>query len=142
MDYQRLAEESLQYMGKWHGLNVMKSVNQTTQGEIAVLNYLVHVHDGATAGELAEVYRIRTSRIAAILNSLTKKGLARRESDATDGRRVLVFVTEQGFLTAEEHRRKATENMADYLRKLGEEDALNFIRIIRKSLDIFEEKHR
>ena len=60
-------------------------------GEMAVMRLL---HNGTkkkmTAGELSSRLSMTTSRVAAVLGSLEKKGLLERENDAVDRRRVLV----------------------------------------------------
>ena len=61
-------------------------------GEMAVMRLL---HNGTkkkmTAGELSSRLSMTTSRVAAVLGSLEKKGLLERENDAVDRRRVLVL---------------------------------------------------
>ena len=49
-----------------------------------------------TAGELSSRLSMATSRVAAVLGSLEKKGLLERENDAVDRRRVLVSLTQAG----------------------------------------------
>jgi DNA-binding MarR family transcriptional regulator len=50
---------------------------------------------GATAGRLAERMGLTTGAITTVLDRLESAGLARRERDATDRRRVRVALTEQ-----------------------------------------------
>ena len=49
-----------------------------------------------TAGELSSRLSMTTSRVAAVLGILEKKGLLERENDAVDRRRVLVSLTQAG----------------------------------------------
>ena len=66
-------------------------------GEMAVMRLL---HNGTkkkmTAGELSSRLSMTTSRVAAVLGSLEKKGLLERENDAVDRRCVLVSLTRAG----------------------------------------------
>ena len=66
-------------------------------GEMAVMRLL---HNGTkkkmTAGELSSRLSMTTSRVAAVLGSLEKKGLLERENDAVDRRCVLVSLTQAG----------------------------------------------
>lgn len=111
----------------------IRHITDLSQGEMAVLGYLCFDHDGATAGELTEVFGVGTSRTAAILNTLERKGLAMRRSDPADGRRVLAYITEAGSRVAGERYREALENMAQSLRLLGEEDTRELMRILNKA---------
>ena len=71
-------------------------------GEMAVMRLL---HSGSrkkmTAGELSSKLSMTTSRMAAVLGSLEKKGLLERENDEVDRRRVLVSLTQAGDVLCE-----------------------------------------
>ena len=135
MDYIKEAEESFSYIRQLLKMPMVKDLNGISQGEIAVLAYLSEEHDGAAAGELTKAFGVGTSRTAAVLNTLTKKGYANRESDPEDGRRVLVYITEAGRKIAEEKKKEAITHMAEFLRKLGPEDTEIFLRIIKNASD-------
>ena len=74
----------------------LQCLNDMSQGEMAVLCYLLFSHNGASAGELTGEFQVRSSRTAAILNSLERKGYAVRSSDPEDRRKVRVYITEKG----------------------------------------------
>ena len=58
------------------------------------LECLGYLDDGpVTAGALAEATRLTTGAITGVIDRLERAGLARRESDPTDRRRVLVRAT-------------------------------------------------
>lgn len=132
MDYLKEAAEAIDYMRRMHGCPVMKELLDISQGEMAVLNYLMFTHDGATAGELSSRFDLVTSRIAAILNSLTRKGLAERIPDSEDRRRVLVYITEKGQKEVLNRKKHAEMGLAGLLEVLGEQDAKEFLRMIKK----------
>ena len=62
--------------------------SSTLRGEMAVMRLLHNSRQKMTAGELSSRLDMTTSRIAAVLGSLQKKGLLERESDEEDRRRV------------------------------------------------------
>lgn len=134
MDYLKKAEELFVYMRQISKVPAFKELNGVSQGEVATMLYLTFEHDGATAGELAEVFDVGTSRIAAILNTLTKKGFAKRSKDSKDGRRVLVYITEEGRKEAYSRHHEGNVHLAEFLEKLGEEDAETFVRIIKNAV--------
>lgn len=135
MNYIKSAEEVFDYLRQMQKVPVIRELNGISQGEMAVLAYLSSEHDGAAAGELTAAFGVGTSRTAAILNALTKKGLAKRETDPEDGRRVLVYLTDEGRQEAEEKKREAITHMAEFLELLGPEDSVTFLRIVKTAID-------
>lgn len=111
-------------------------LDQLSQGEMMVLRFLVHQKDQSLPGELSRTAGVSTARIAAIINSLEKKGQVVRRADETDHRRVRVCVTQTGrdrLLAGE----AALEKVAlRILRELGQEDAAALARILRRLVEI------
>ncbi len=132
-NYVQSAEDIFSQMLSIRKTSMLRDINDVSQGEIAVLGYLLAEHDGATAGELTDALGVGTSRTAAVLNTLEKKGYAERRSDPSDGRRVLAYITEAGRGVAEAKYREAVANVAETLRLLGEEDTRALARILRKA---------
>lgn len=105
-------------------------------GEMAVMRLL---HSGEkkkmTAGELSGRLGMTTSRMAAVLGSLEKKGLLERESDESDRRRVLVSLTGAGHLLCEKRRQHFMTKISMLLCMLGD-DAPEFVRLLGRVFDI------
>ena len=133
MDYLDQAQEIFNCMRLLNKAPTIKEMNGISQGEMAMLAYLTFEHNGATAGELTETFEVGSSRTAAILNTLEKKGYAIRKPDPKDGRRVLVFVTETGKAETKVRHMEAMQHMADFLKLLGPEDAETLLRIIKNA---------
>ena len=95
-------------------------------GEMAVMRLL---HNGTkkkmTAGELSSRLSMTTSRVAAVLGSLEKKGLLERENDAVDRRRVL----------CEKRKAHFKSKIALLLSMLGD-DAPEFVRLLGRMFEI------
>lgn len=108
-------------------------------GEMAVIRLLYQSDAALAAGEISERLQMTTSRIAAVLNSLEKKEMIVREADSQDRRRVLVSLTEQGRTRCAAKRQEAREHALRFLQKLGEEDAEQFVRLIKKTMRILSE---
>ena len=102
-------------------------------GEMAVMRLL---HNGTkkkmTAGELSSRLSMTTSRVAAVLGSLEKKGLLERENDAVDRRRVLVFLTQA---VCEKRKAHFKSKIALLLSMLGD-DAPEFVRLLGRMFEI------
>ena len=105
-------------------------------GEMAVMRLL---HNGTkkkmTAGELSSRLSMTTSRVAAVLGSLQKKGLLERESDEKDRRRVLVSLTEAGDRLCEKRKWHFMNKISQMLSMLGE-DAPTFVHLLGRVFEI------
>lgn len=132
MNYEPLARELLDHMllGEMHGSIVQRQITEMAHGELAALNYLVIQRDGASPKELSQQLQVNTSRVAAILNSLVKKGYVVRRANPDDGRMLQVFITDQGRQYAQEKRAFYLSCCTLLLEQLGEEDAASYVRIV------------
>lgn len=134
MDYRNRAEYFLHYMRRLNQTAMIRGLTSLASGEQAVLYYLAFQHDGASAGELTSAFGIRSSRTAAILNTLEKKGHAVRLRNPRDKRQVLVCITDSGRQQVQKRRQEVVSRMAEFLELLGPEDSEEFIRIVRDAV--------
>ena len=131
--YRDLAEEFVKEMierrkkGPPH-----EDMNIAMRGEMAVLHLLDDENREMTAGEISRQLNMTTSRIAAVLNSLQKKSLITRRTDDGDRRRVQVALTDGGRALCDSCRKQFVDDMYDMLSGLGEKDAREFVRLIRR----------
>lgn len=144
MDYQILANELLKYrvVDERLGKILQNSVTEIARGELAVLLYLIDEKNGACALDISQHFDINTSRVAAILNSLSKKQFIERQSDIIDKRKIHVYITELGKDYAMKHRNQITSHMAMMLERLGEDDAKEYLRIMKKVTQIMSEMEK
>ena len=138
-EYEALAHAFLNSMAEKkrlppHGDEVSASM----RGEMAVLRLLGESELPLTAGDLSRDLRMTTSRIAAVLNSLQKKGLIERGGDAQDRRRVLVRLTGEGSALCEHRKACVRRRLAAIFEQLGMEDTRAFVRIMGRVLEINE----
>lgn len=96
--------------------------------------FLTLAHRGGYAlpGELAKDINVSTARIAAILKSIEKKGLIKREIDANDRRKILVTITPAGQSFADARKEDIFIFWKKFMDFIGEEDVLHSIRILKK----------
>lgn len=134
MDYQKYAKELITYLGtnEKAGRIVQYNISEIMRGELAVLLYLLDGKDGASAKEITSQLDVNTSRVAAILNSLSKKGYIQRVADHQDKRKIHVFITNSGKEFAKLRRDDILNHVIQLLQMLGEEDAKEYVRISRK----------
>ena len=135
MDYEKSAEDIFKNMARLSRHVVIKNMSDISKGEMAILGYLHFEHDGATAGELSKVSCVVSSRIAAVLNALEKKGYAKREPDPQDKRKVLVHITKAGHEEVVRRYEEGIREIAEFLLTLGEEDTLVLQRILKKLVE-------
>lgn len=132
MDYKALALEFMETMKQMRKHDPQKKINESTHGEHFVL-FLITKHDGPVIpSDISAEMEISSARIAATLNSLEKKGLITREIDPEDRRRILVNPTEAGRVVVDEHFKMIIKTTTGMLEYLGEHDAMEFVRIMKK----------
>lgn len=136
MDYMHESEEIFSLIRSLRHFPPFHEIDGLTAGEMAVLSHLLWTHDGASSGELSSVFSVGSPRTAAILNTLEHKGMAVRRPDPSDGRRVLVFITDKGRRITAERIGKANRRMAGLLARLGPHDTEELVRIIRRITEL------
>lgn len=130
MGYPELAVELFQCMAK-SPKPPMEEPRNFSRGEIGILIYLNFIKDGVSSGELSEYLTVSTGRVATALKSLEKKGFIVRRPDASDKRRVIVFITDAGRDFVIEGHNKGIAMTEKFLRKLSEEEAKEFVRLVK-----------
>ncbi len=85
-----------------------------TMPEISALARLDR-HGPGTSSDLAKIEEIRPQSMGVTLGKLLDKGLVVREADPTDGRRVLLSLTETGRRVLNDRRAQRTEKLAQAL---------------------------
>lgn len=107
--------------------------------ENLVLMKLARTEDGIVyAGTLSSYIAVATSRMAVILNQLEKDGMIERRIDEEDSRKRIVVATDKGRRRGVELLDEMREKCAKLLEGLGEEDALKYIDLQRKMVEVAE----
>ncbi|MDR7075986.1 DNA-binding MarR family transcriptional regulator [Neobacillus niacini] len=131
-----MANEMVSNMTKSPKMPFQKKVDDLSQGERRILGYLTFLKNGgASSGELSEKLFLSTPRVASALKSLSKKGFIERNRHENDKRIVIVTITEAGKSFMREEQEKAVSMLEKTLQKLGEEDAKEFVRIIKRIIE-------
>lgn len=130
MDYRALAEELMES-------NLRKKPPFTppedvSRGEVGILIFLTQEKNNVLAGELSKQLNLSSGRIAIALKNLEKKEFIARRADMLDKRKVIVSITEKGRLFAENGRLRCLRDTEAFLCHLGENDAKEFVRILKK----------
>lgn len=132
MDYKDLALEFMEVMNQTRRINVPKQIDDSMRGEHFALYYISEHEGNVSPSDISDEMGITSARVAAALNSLEKKGLISRRIDADDRRRILIDLTDSGKEQVKKHYQMILNKTIDMLRYLGEEEAKNYIRIMKK----------
>lgn len=139
MNYKDIARELVDVMSVYKNAKMQKVMENALNGEAYALCYLANRGGEHTLpGELGDAMHVTSARIAQTLNSLEGKGLITRNIDSEDRRRILIALTDAGHAEAEEAGHRAVELTGKMLEKLGETDAREYVRIMRKLTEIMD----
>lgn len=108
-----------------------------TATQLSALGSLLR-HGPLTVGTLATYERVRPPSMTRTVNCLVEAGMVRREPHATDGRQVVVHLSEQGAAVLESERRRRDAWLAQQLRLLAPEQR----DLLRRTAPVLEELAR
>ena len=137
-----MAEEMLGHMDTLNQCRPQKKLNDGMRGEAFVLHYVIFHEGPVLPSEISQFMHISTARVAAALNNLERKGLIKRSIDPSDRRRILVTLTEQGQAFANRQREDMLSHTEQMIRRLGEQDARELVRLVGRVAEVMQEMHR
>ena len=135
MDYESLARDYLEVMHQMRRRNTQKQVNDSLHGENFILSYISEHEGNVIPSDISNAMGITSARIAAALNSLEGKGLISRRIDVEDRRRILIDLTDAGKEKVNNHFQMIMSYTTNMLQYLGEYDAKEYIRIMKRLAD-------
>jgi DNA-binding MarR family transcriptional regulator len=138
-DYETLAENlcDIHFLYSKDLSNVFEQ--HSTRGEEAALFWLSRLESPVSAGELAAKLGITSGRIANILSSLDRKKFIERRRSSLDRRQIDVALTEAGAAHIQTIYENAKENHITLLKKMGDDNANDFIRLMNLAIQTASE---
>ncbi|MCD8300408.1 MAG: MarR family transcriptional regulator [Clostridiales bacterium] len=134
MTYEEIAKELLDIHAGLKRLEVNHQMDGYSRGELYALGYL-YEHDGsAHPKDMSKGMMVSSARIAVILNHMEGKGWIMRTSDTTDTRQTIVNLTDAGTEMFLKEKNDIILSLAAVLKKLGQHDAEEMLRIRKKML--------
>lgn len=115
------------------------AVGELSLSEVSVLSRLER-EGASTPSALAEHERIRPQAMATTLAALEERGLVDRRPDATDGRRVVMTVTEQGSAMVRHRRSESVQRLIEVLESEFSTDELGVFDAVLPLLDRLAEE--
>jgi len=124
------------FLNRKNNIEVLNSI----RGEYGVLNCLMDMENGASAGELGKKLHVVPGRIADILNRLEQKELIVRERNEEDRRVVNAKITEKGRQVSIEKRAEIHNDYKGLFKILGEDDVRELIRLLKIVLSYYPDE--
>ena len=125
-------------------VNMIEQMSRSGKGELFILKYLYDKDANGTdviPSEISNVMQVSTTRISAALGALEKKGQIHREIDTSNRRNILVTITEEGRKRTVSEMQKIQEQMVKVLAKMGEHEAVEFIRLLNLLFDTVDQMY-
>lgn len=126
--------EVLRLTGEFFRQSIRRGESELAMGENALLGIL-RMRGETTAGELCEILRVGSGRIANLLKHTEAKGYIVRKRSEEDRRKVLVSITQSGLKECEKRGNRLRGNLRSTLERLGEEETEHILRLLRKIIE-------
>ncbi len=134
--YESLAREFFDALEHMPFVPPCDHVSETMRGEAAVMRLFMREARVLTPGDICSALNMSSSRVAAVLGSLARKGFLLREEDPRDRRRVPARLTPRGEAFCRAHQQRTVDSFAALLKQLGEADAEEFVRLLRRVVQL------
>lgn len=129
MATQKQIETLLEELRKASPAEYFQKIDKGSVGIRAILKYLNEISDHATAGEISKVLGVSTARVAVLLKKMVNRGLLEKQGDPSDGRLVVVRLSQSGIETAERFRNELYTQLGNLIDEIGMERMLEFVAI-------------
>ncbi len=140
MGKEELRDNIIDRLKQLNDIEPLTMLFESMQGEDAVLSYIFQENQ-ATPSEISSALDFSKARSTAILKSLEKKSLIKITKAKDDKRKHLASLTEKGIARAEKNATLATAFFDDYLSELGESEGKKLIKLLDKSIHIAKKHH-
>ncbi len=135
MEKSELREALMQQLWRLNKLDLMVSLREFIEGELAALYYLSGCEGAVTPSQISENLRVSRARAANILRALRRKKFVEMNIAADDRRKMDVCLTEQGRRYCEEKYDYIVRYFDLYVDVLGEKDIAELTRLLKKTAD-------
>ncbi len=114
------------------------SPEEITGTQLSVLRCL-RAEGACTTSYLADVLGVTLSAITALINRLYRQGLVTRERKEEDRRQVWINISSRGLQYLDEAEENRYFLLSMYFSRLPEEDREQFLVLLKKVVELFEE---
>lgn len=134
MEFNSIRQKMKGLTGTKNWRNLVGLIDDGYKGVFVILAILEET-DGLASGEIAKKMNVSTARVARALNTLEKKGFIKRERSARDGRKVLIFLTENGRVAVLERINKIDKMVNPMLDNLTDDETATLFSLLYKLLN-------
>ncbi|MBR5438579.1 MAG: MarR family transcriptional regulator [Clostridia bacterium] len=131
-----LAGELLETLNNMDKGKIMSRCKFLLRGEDLLMVVLDSMGGMSTPSKIAEYTDFTPARLSAIIKSLENKGFILRQQDELDKRCSIIEITEKGQQYSASLREQSVTNSMRVVESLGEKDAAEFVRLMKKLLVI------
>ena len=136
MDKDILARKMMEAFDSINHQSLFEKMKTTFKGENLILAMLMEMGGKATPGELMKNAECTAARLTAIAKSLETKGFVNRIQNAEDKRSTIIEMTAEGITRFMNMQKEAVESVFKLIEMLGENDAEEFVRLVRRLSEI------
>lgn len=129
-----VAEEILKSAGKKNCKRVTTFFNEWTKGLYVILRMINISEKEVVAGDISNTLGVSTARVAVALATLERKKWIKKHKSVLDARKTVVELTDLGRSILKEREEELKEIIVLYLDKLTDEEVIQFLNIIKKTL--------
>ena len=134
-------------------ISLMRLENAQNMNEIMVLDALAKnaCHNDSESGQktfnsiinqMSDEMHISNSAVSQMLGIMERKGYIKRETDPADRRKMIVQLTPEGKVFAEQMKGYADNAYAEMISRFGESNTEQFISLINKLADVIDDMRR
>lgn len=109
-------------------------LNDWTKGLYVILRLIDKSKEEVVAGDIAQRLNVSTARVAVALRTLEDKKWIKKHKSKTDARKTIVMLTDLGKNVLRERMDYLSELVEKFLNKLTEEEILELLNIIKKTM--------
>ena len=126
------ARRYLEIMYESRAKNFVDKVDAKTRGLQMILFFLCKHTGEVCAGDLSKAFCVSSARIAAAIKNLSQKGLIETCTSDSDGRKVVVKITDAGRDEVQKSIDEMVKLIKFLMQRIGEDDLKEFLRIFAK----------
>ncbi len=135
MNKSELRDALMQQLWRLNKLDLMVSLREFIEGELAALHYLCGCEGAVTPSQISDNLRVSRARTANILRALRQKGYVEMNIAVDDRRKMDVCLTEKGRRYSDEKYAYIVRYFDLYVDVLGEQDISELTRLLKKTAD-------
>lgn len=125
--------DSLRKSKKWRDL--VGLIDDGYKGVFVILRILDESDGEVLAGDVAREMNVSTARVARALNYLEEKSYVARGGSASDARKVVISLTDEGKDALEKRKRSISEIVSPLFANLTDEETAELFRLLNKVLN-------